>query len=51
MDRRVYTGLGVGLAAIAGAGMLMKPRRTRRMRKALRSVSHAVNSVSELMGL
>ena len=51
MDRKVYTGLGMGLAAIAGAGMLMKPRKNRRMKKALKNVSMAVDSISELMGL
>ena len=50
MDRKVYTGLGMGLAAIAGAGMLMKPRKNRRMKKALKSVGAAVNTISNMIG-
>lgn len=46
----IYTGIGMGAAAIAGAAMLAKPRKSRRMKKALKTVSAAVNSFSNMIG-
>ena len=50
MDRKTVT-LGVmGAAAVGAAAMLMKPKKDRRVKKALRSVGAAVETISRMIG-
>ena len=50
MDRKTVT-LGVmGAAALGTAAMLMMPKKNRRMKKALKSVGAAVETISRMIG-
>ena len=39
-----------GMAAVGAAAMLMAPKKNRRMKKALKSVGSAVNTISGMIG-
>ncbi len=40
----------MGLAAVGAAAMLLMPKKNRRMKKALKSVGAAVNTISNMIG-
>ncbi len=40
----------MGMAAVGTAAMLMMPKKNRRMKKALKSVSAAVETISNMIG-
>ena len=40
----------MGVAAVGAAAMLMRPKKNRRVKKALKTVSEAVNTISNMLG-
>ena len=40
----------MGMAAVGAAAMLLMPKKNRRMKKALKSVGAAVNTISNMIG-
>ena len=40
----------MGVAAVGAAAMLMRPKKNRRVKKALKTVSEAVNTISNRLG-
>ena len=50
MNKKNITIGMVGMAAVGAAAMLMKPKKNRRVKKALKSVGDAVNTISNMIG-
>ncbi len=52
--KNLYMGMGMGLAACGLGAMLLRPRKSRKMKsamgKALRTMSEVADSVSDAMG-
>ncbi len=51
MERNPFVvGIGMGMAAAAGIAMLIRPRKNRQMRKAVKTVGQALGAVPGIMG-
>lgn len=50
MDRKTVTMGLMGMAAVGAAAALMMPRQERRVKKALKTVGAAVDSISRMIG-
>ena len=50
MNRKNITMGMAGLAAVGAAAMLMMPKKSRRVKKALKSVGAAVDTISHMIG-
>ena len=50
MEKKTIAMGMAGMAALGAAAMLMMPKKSRRMKKALKSVSDAVNTISGMIG-
>ena len=50
MDRKTIAMGVMGMAAVGAAAMLLTPRKDRRMKKALKTVGKAVDSISDMIG-
>ncbi len=50
MERKNVTMGVIGAAALGTAAMLMMPKKNRRMKKALKSVGAAVETISRMIG-
>ena len=49
-NKDLALGIGIGLAAGALSAVLMRPKKNRRVKKALKTVSEAVNTISNMLG-
>jgi hypothetical protein len=50
MDRKTVTMGLMGMAAVGAAAALMMPKQERRVKKALKTVGAAVDSISRMIG-
>ncbi len=50
MDKKMIAMGMMGAAAVGGAVMLLKPKKNRRVKKALKTVGDAVNTISGMLG-
>ena len=50
IDRKTVTAGLVGMAAVGAAAMLRMPKQERRVKKALKTVGAAVDSISRMIG-
>ena len=46
MNRKLYTGIGMGLAAAASLAMLTWPTKSRRMRRTVKAMSKVADDLS-----
>ena len=49
MNRKLYTGLGMGMAAAASLAMMTWPTKNRKRRKAMRALGRAADELSGMM--
>ena len=49
MNRKLYTGIGVGMAAAASIAMLTWPTKSRKRRMAMKSVGKAAKDLNEIL--
>ena len=50
MEKKTITMGVMGVAAVGAAAMLLMPKKDRRMKKALKTVGKAVDTISDMIG-